>query len=86
MIGNNLAHLNTTAYKEQTTSFEDLFYQQIGRSGSGDEIQVGAATKVSGTTSDFSGGSILPGADARCLQIAPDIEHSSLYRAPPRLD
>jgi flagellar hook protein FlgE len=27
MIGNNLANLNTTAYKEQTTSFEDLFYQ-----------------------------------------------------------
>src|SRR5580698_10032225 len=47
-IGNNLANLNTTAYKGQTTSFEDLFYQQIGESGSGDAIQVGAGTKVSG--------------------------------------
>ena len=33
-IGNNLANLNTTAFKGQTTSFEDLFYQQIGQSGS----------------------------------------------------
>ena len=29
-IGNNLSNLNTTAYKEQSTSFEDLFYQHIG--------------------------------------------------------
>src|SRR5713226_8162435 len=62
-IGNNLANLNTTAYKGQTTSFEDLFYQQIGESGSGDAIQVGAGTKVSGTNTDFSQGTILPNAD-----------------------
>ena len=63
-IGNNLANLNTTAYKGQTTSFEDLFYQQIGQSGSGDAIQVGAGTKVSGTSSDFSEGTILPDTNA----------------------
>ena len=39
-IGNNLANLNTTAFKRQTTSFEDLFYQEIGNSGSGDAIQL----------------------------------------------
>src|SRR5258705_13344105 len=59
-IGNNLANLNTTAYKEQTTSFDDLFYQEIGKSGSGNAIQVGAGTKVSGTSTDFSEGTILP--------------------------
>src|SRR5271168_2573835 len=59
-IGNNLANLNTTAFKGQTTAFEDLFYQQIGQSGSGDPIQVGAGTKVSGTSSDFSEGTLLP--------------------------
>ena len=64
-IGNNLANLNTTAYKGQTTSFEDLFYQQIGQSGSGDAIQVGAGTKVSGTSTDFSDGTILPDADTQ---------------------
>jgi flagellar hook protein FlgE len=59
-IGNNLANLNTTAYKGQTTAFEDLFYQQVGQSGSGDAIQVGAGTKVSGTSTDFSEGTLLP--------------------------
>src|SRR5216683_23968 len=59
-IGNNLANLNTTAFKRQTTSFEDLFYQEIGKSGSGDAIQVGAGTKVSGTSTDFTEGTILP--------------------------
>src|ERR1700758_2948799 len=69
-IGNNLANLNTTAYKGQTTSFEDLFYQQIGESGSGDAIQVGAGTKVSGTNIEFSQGTILPNADANTADMA----------------
>ncbi len=71
-IGNNLANLNTTAYKGQTTSFEDLFYQQIGQSGSCDAIQVGAGTKVSGTTTDFSDGTILPDADTNTTDMALD--------------
>jgi flagellar hook protein FlgE len=69
-IGNNLANLNTTAYKGQTTSFEDLFYQQIGESGSGDAIQVGAGTKVSGTSTDFTEGTILPDANANSSDMA----------------
>src|ERR1700730_15793430 len=59
-IGNNLANLNTTAFKGQTTTFEDLFYQQVGQSGSGDAIQLGAGTRVSGTSTDFTEGTILP--------------------------
>ena len=59
-IGNNLANLNTTAFKEQTTSFADLFYQTIGSSGSNNALQVGLGTRVSGTNSDFSNGSLLP--------------------------
>ena len=57
-IGNNLANINTTAYKDQSTTFEDLFYQQIGSSGSGNAIQVGVGTKVSGTDTDFTQGSL----------------------------
>jgi flagellar hook protein FlgE len=71
-IGNNLANLNTTAYKGQTTAFEDLFYQQIGQSGSGDAIQVGAGTRVSGTSTDFTGGTILPDANANSGDMALD--------------
>ncbi|WP_158791926.1 flagellar hook protein FlgE [Granulicella sp. L60] len=69
-IGNNLANLNTTAFKGQTTSFEDLFYQQIGQSGSGDAIQVGAGTQVSGTSTDFSEGTILPDANPNSSDMA----------------
>ncbi len=69
-IGNNLANLNTTAYKGQTTSFEDLFYQQIGQSGSGDAIQVGAGTRVSGTSTDFTEGTILPDQNTNSSDMA----------------
>ena len=69
-IGNNLANLNTTAFKGQTASFEDLFYQQIGQSGSGDAIQVGAGTKVSGTRTDFTEGTILPDSNANSSDMA----------------
>jgi flagellar hook protein FlgE len=69
-IGNNLANLNTTAYKGQTTSFEDLFYQQIGQSGSGDAIQVGAGTRVSGTSTDFTEGTILPDSNTNSADMA----------------
>jgi flagellar hook protein FlgE len=57
-IGNNLANLNTTAFKDQTTTFSDLFYQNIGASGSGDPLQVGVGTRVSGTSTDYSQGSL----------------------------
>jgi flagellar hook protein FlgE len=69
-IGNNLANLNTTAFKGQTTSFEDLFYQQIGQSGSGDAIQLGSGTRVSGTSTDFTEGTILPDSNANSADMA----------------
>jgi flagellar hook protein FlgE len=69
-IGNNLANLNTTAYKGQSTSFEDLFYQQIGESGSGDAIQTGAGVKVSGTSTDFTAGTLSPTTDSADMALA----------------
>lgn len=68
-IGNNLANLNTTAYKGQSTSFEDLFYQQIGESGSGDAIQTGAGVKVSGTNTNFIQGTTLPTAGSTNMAL-----------------
>lgn len=58
VIGNNLSNMNTTAFKNQTTTFEDLFYQQLGTSGSGQQLQTGAGVKVAGTASNFSQGSL----------------------------
>jgi len=57
-IANNLANMNTTAFKGQAVDFADLFYQQIGSAGSGDPIQVGAGVKVASIETAFSQGSI----------------------------
>ncbi len=57
-IANNLSNMSTTAYKSQSTSFEDLFYQQVGSSGSGDPVLAGQGVKVSGNSTDFTPGSV----------------------------
>src|SRR5580700_187125 len=57
-IANDLANMNTTAFKSQTTNFSDLFYQQIGSTGAGDPIQVGAGVKVASNEISFTQGSI----------------------------
>lgn len=57
-IANNLSNMNTTAFKSQTTSFSDLFYQQLGVNGANDPLQVGGGTQVSVTNTDFGKGSI----------------------------
>ena len=57
-VANDLSNMNTTAFKAQTTNFSDLFYQQIGSTGSGDPIQVGAGVRVASNETDFTQGSI----------------------------
>jgi flagellar hook protein FlgE len=56
-IANDLSNMNTTAFKAQTTNFSNLFYQQIGETGSGNPIEVGAGTQVSTNSTDYSQGS-----------------------------
>ncbi len=53
-IANNLANMNTTAYKSQKASFSDFFYQQVGTSGCGDAQQVGAGTQISAISTNFA--------------------------------
>jgi len=57
-IANNLSNMNTTAFKAQTTNFSDLFYQQVGSTGSGDMIQQGTGVQVASNSTDFTGGAI----------------------------
>ncbi len=57
-IANNLANMNTTAFKSEKANFANLFFQQIGTAGSGDPIQVGAGTKICSTETDYSQGTI----------------------------
>lgn len=56
-IANNLANLNTTGYKARNAQFAELFYQQIGSTGSGDPIQVGSGTQIGAISTDFTNGS-----------------------------
>ncbi len=57
-IANDLSNMNTTAFKSESTNFSDLFYQQIGSTGSGDPIQEGAGVKVASNEIAFTQGSI----------------------------
>src|SRR6185312_15043727 len=57
-ISNDIANLNTVGYKGTSPEFADLFYQQIGNSGAGDPVQLGAGARVSTVASVFTQGSI----------------------------
>lgn len=57
-IANNISNLNTTGFKSQSTSFEDLFYQQVGSSGSGDPVLAGQGVQVAANSTNFTPGSI----------------------------
>ncbi|HXY78151.1 MAG TPA: flagellar hook protein FlgE [Candidatus Acidoferrales bacterium] len=57
-IANNLANQNTVGYKDKVVLFSDLFYQNLGTTGSGDPIQLGAGTQVSSMPSLFTQGSV----------------------------
>lgn len=57
-IANNLANQNTTGYKDTQVLFSDLFYQNLGTTGSGDPIQLGAGSQVGSMPSMFTQGSV----------------------------
>ena len=57
VISNNIANMNTTAYKRQRAEFQDLLYQQVARPGSStggpdarapSGIQIGAGVRTGG--------------------------------------
>ncbi len=58
VIANNLANLNTDGYKDETTSFRDLFYQTMGTTGGGNPIQIGDGSSVETVSSNFNDGSL----------------------------
>jgi flagellar basal-body rod protein FlgG len=67
VISNNLANVNTNAFKASRVNFEDLFYLQKRQPGleSGAEttptagLQVGLGTRISNTQYDFGQGSLV---------------------------
>ena len=58
VIANNLANLNTTGYKDEQTSFRDLFYQTVGSTGGGNPVQIGNGVQVESVSADFNDGSL----------------------------
>ncbi len=58
VIGNNLANINTAAYKTNRVSFAELLGGLGGTSANGDPIQVGLGSVVSGVTSINTQGTI----------------------------
>ena len=58
VIANNLANLNTVAYKGASTNFKDLFYQGFGTSGDGNPIQVGVGVALASSPANFTQGTV----------------------------
>lgn len=64
-IANNLANVNTTAYKKANVHFQDLYYQTVTAVGAETSnsispvgIELGTGSRVSGITRDFTNGSL----------------------------
>jgi len=58
VISNDLANMNTISYKSNDANFQDLFYQQVGSSASGNPEQVGSGATVGSISSNFTEGTI----------------------------
>ena len=58
VIANDLANLNTTAFKNQEANFQDFFYQMLGSDGAGNPTQIGAGSVIASVISAFSQGTI----------------------------
>lgn len=57
-IANNLANQNTVGYKDVNVLFRDLFYENLGTTGSGDPVELGAGTQVGAMPGNFTQGSV----------------------------
>lgn len=79
-VANNLANVNTTAYKKSTAEFEDLFYQTVRAPGtqvSPDTntptgVQVGVGVKTSSVHKNFAQGNAKPTGNNMDLMINGD--------------
>lgn len=75
-ISNNIANVNTTAYKSQTTQFKNLLYQTLQAkttSSNGDPkptgAQVGLGTRVASTNASFKQGAMKASENTNALCI-----------------
>lgn len=57
-IANNLANQNTVGYKDVRVLFRDLFYENLGTTGSGDPVELGAGAQIGSMPGMFTQGSV----------------------------
>lgn len=76
VISNNIANINTTAFKSSSTHFSDVFSTTISSgsvstasTGGTNPIQVGVGVKVSAVTKDFTSGSWISTGSSTDLMI-----------------
>ena len=94
VIANNLANVNTTAFKKARANFEDLFYDQEVMPGTTDEAggitatgtAIGLGTAVSSTQTDFRQGAFLDTGNSLDVAIVgngffqvQDVDGSTVY-------
>ena len=84
VIGNNIANVNTTAYKTQRTEFQDMLYQTLRAGGAGrNYTQVGTGVDVAAITANFTQGALQ--STGRTLDLAIQGEGFFVLCADPRL-
>lgn len=68
VIGGNIANVNTTGYKNASTSFADTFSNTVG-TGSG-QAQIGSGVQLAGITTDYTQGSLVGTGKATDLAVS----------------
>lgn len=77
IIANNLANVNTTAFKSQRAEFQDLMYQTFRASGAAtggenrvpQSVQIGLGSRFSASATTFTNGSLLTTGNASDVAI-----------------
>ncbi|HYD83952.1 MAG TPA: flagellar hook-basal body complex protein, partial [Opitutus sp.] len=71
VIGNNIANVNTTAYKSSSASFADTFSNTLRASATGTSaMQVGTGVQLAGITANYTQGSVSSTGNATDLAIS----------------
>lgn len=73
VIGNDVANVNTTAYKQSNVTFQDAFYQSMSAPTEGSSgLEIGLGVSIGSISKDFSEGVLLDTGVATNLAISGD--------------
>src|SRR5574344_738646 len=90
VVSNNVANLNTTAFKSSNVTFEDIFSQTYTTgnaptvtAGGVNPLQVGLGVEVAGVSKNFTDGTFV--ATGRTDDLMRSEEHTSELQSPDHL-